>query len=164
MDTQIGESYIVRNNGKLFTALWSSVGVTIWQGAPDHDFLDQFEEDIAAFRKRLPYKFTVMILAEDSVEKPPPDSARERLERITKQTSERVLGVATVIKGMGFQASITRGIATSMNLLDSKTHRRTFDSVPLAADWLAELLGRDKEWASKLELEVSKYRKLSKAA
>ena len=154
------ELTIIRDDPRLFTALWSDAAIWFWRSKTDLELLEMFEQDADAIRDRMTTDYVALTVVLGEKRTPPTDEARKKLSEIIRRPSPRLAAAATVLQSQGFTATVSRGVITE---IDRATNRRkrdhqVFNRVREATGWLAEALGRDQKWASDFYRIVSRER------
>jgi hypothetical protein len=94
-----------------------------------------------------------------------PDAPMRKLAAETMAaTREHLRCAAQVLSGEGFWPSTVRSVITAVERLRPDDRpRRTFPDVPEAIAWMAEHMGRDREWQSALREAMSRLLEQSAA-
>ncbi len=162
MDEQIPDIEIVRNDSRSCNAIWSDTILTFWIGTTDDELLERLEQDLVKMRQKLSGEYVILAIIVDSERTPPSQQARKRLAEIVKARPAREIATATVFESQGFQATVSRGVATELDISTSRQNHKVFRDIPKAAAWLAEQLGRDAKWGMQLTDQATRQRQTLK--
>lgn len=127
-----------REQGALIVARIGYACVAIWRHDSNMMRVGRQREGLLKVVQRNPGKAVFMCVVEPS-SAPPDESARKASSRMVEEHGDALRGVAVVIEGAGFRASIVRSVASGIVLLarsKSKTPVSYFSGVVEGAEWL----------------------------
>lgn len=160
MDNAQSDIEIIREDHRVLTAIWSDAVFMFWFGTVDDELLDRVEVDLTIIRKKLTRDYVAMIVIVKSERTPPLPKARSRLAAIIKRSPPHEVASATVLETQGFQATISRGVITELDVKTQRQGHRVFDHIVKASAWLTECLGRDRNWGNELAERITTRRNM----
>lgn len=154
------ELEIIRDDPRLFTALWSDAVIFFWRADTDLGLLDVFEQDTETIKNRMNTRYVALTIVLGEKRTPPSNEARKRLSEILKQPDPHLVAAATVLQSQGFTATVSRGVLTEVDIAANRRKRdhQVFSHIREATGWLAETFGRDQKWAKDFYKIVCKQR------
>ena len=120
--------------------------IALWRGAVTREHFDRQAAALAQVVARHPGRAGFMCIVEPGAT-PPNEELRRASAEMIESHAERLVFVAAVIEGTGFQASVARSVLTAISLFIPRRKTRTayFSSAAPAASWAREHASLPKE-------------------
>jgi hypothetical protein len=134
------------------------VGFAIWRSKPTRELFEVQRRELAALVANDPGNVAFLCVVEANAE-PPDQEVRDASSSMISAHGKNLRACACVIEGSGFRAAITRTVLAGIALVArNKTPTRFFETVPVAADWLCELVAVGQESTLSAQVEVARKR------
>jgi hypothetical protein len=93
-------------------------------GNTDEELLDRLEQDLVKMKQKLRGEYVIVAVIVDSERTPPLQQSRKRLAEIVKARPAREIAAATVFESEGFQATVSRGVTTELDISTNRQNHR----------------------------------------
>ena len=151
-------------DGGLLMAVCGPVCFALWQTKPTRELFEVQRAHLAAAVLKNPGRLAFLCVVSPEA-KPPDDAERSASSAMINGHGSNLAAVACVIEGSGFRAAITRTVLSGMLLVvRSPSPIRLFETVELAASWLATHVGHPAMQDFPREFSFARERLKSSAA
>lgn len=142
MSTPSRRGEILRLDENCVMAVWGPVAIVVWAG--ECTLVEAQFTEVVGDKARLQSSgaFGLLAVVESTAEPPEQDIRRISLHINERLARRGAVGLATVVPGTGFRASVFRGVITGMSLMAGHSYpTKVFEASAGAAAWMRQRLG-----------------------